>query len=145
MMTAALSLAVLLAALTGSPLAALAVGSGFGLVRGLAVLLGRGIVSPATLTAFHRRFAAAEAPVRRVVLGVELAVALAAPVAGTLTGILPGPTGPALALGVLLAGGLGLGLAVRAARAARRRGAGVIGTEGAPIRTLPRTPLRTQV
>ena len=47
---------IVLAALTASPAAALAIGALFGLVRGLAVLLGRGITSPATLAAFHRRF-----------------------------------------------------------------------------------------
>jgi hypothetical protein len=138
-MTAALSLAVVLAALTGSPPAALAVGTVFGLVRGLAVLLGRGIVSPAALTSFHRGFAAAGEPVRRALVGVELAVAVTAPLVGSLTGIIPGPVGPVLAGGALLAGG---GALLGTALGGRRRGVGVIGTGGAPIRTLPRTPVR---
>ena len=40
---------IALAALTASPATALAIGALFGLVRGLAVLLGRGIISPAAL------------------------------------------------------------------------------------------------
>src|SRR5580704_3569817 len=43
---AALYLMIVLAALTASPATALAVGTLFGLVRGMAVLLGRGITSP---------------------------------------------------------------------------------------------------
>ncbi len=59
--TAALYLMIVLAALTASPATALAIGALFGLVRGLAVLLGRGIASPATLAEFHRRFTAGRA------------------------------------------------------------------------------------
>jgi hypothetical protein len=78
--TAALYLMIVLAALTASPSAALAIGALFGLVRGLAVLLGRGIVSPITLAAFHRRFTAAEPIVLAVVVATELAVAVTAAV-----------------------------------------------------------------
>jgi hypothetical protein len=74
--TAALYLMIALAALTASPAAALAVGALFGLVRGLAVLLGRGIISPATLAAFHRRFTRAGPVVLGAVVGCEVAVAL---------------------------------------------------------------------
>jgi hypothetical protein len=45
-------------------------------VRGLAVLLGRGIVSPATLAEFHRRFTRAGPVVLGVVVACELTVAL---------------------------------------------------------------------
>jgi hypothetical protein len=76
--TAALYLMIVLAALTASPAAALAIGALFGLVRGLAVLLGRGITSPGALAAFHRRFTAAEPIVLAVVVAVELAVAVTA-------------------------------------------------------------------
>jgi hypothetical protein len=76
--TAALYLMIVLAALTAGPGAALAIGSLFGVVRGLAVLLGRGITSPVTLAAFHRRFTAAEPIVLAVVVATELAVAVAA-------------------------------------------------------------------
>ena len=48
---------VVLGALTTVPLVALAVGTGFGLVRGLAVLLTRNLADPAGLRSFHRRFA----------------------------------------------------------------------------------------
>jgi hypothetical protein len=75
--TAALYLMITLAALTASPAAALAIGALFGLVRGLAVLLGRGIVSPATLAEFHRRFTRAGQVVLAVVVSCELAVAVA--------------------------------------------------------------------
>jgi hypothetical protein len=75
--TAALYLMITLAALTASPATALAVGTLFGLVRGLAVLLGRGIVSPATLAEFHRRFTRAGPVVLGVVVGCEIAVAVA--------------------------------------------------------------------
>ena len=75
--TAALYLMIVLAALTASPATALAVGLLFGLVRGLAVLLGRGITSTAALAAFHRRFTAAGPVVLSVVVACELATALA--------------------------------------------------------------------
>ncbi len=75
--TAALYLMIVLAALTASPVTALAIGVLFGLVRGLAVLLGRGITSTAALAAFHRRFTAAGPVVLAVVVACELAAALA--------------------------------------------------------------------
>lgn len=88
-MTPALYLMVLLAALSGKPAAALAVGTGFGLVRGLAVLLGRHISDPASLAAFHRAFYRAEPVVLRLLVGVEALVAalLAAAVSGLLAGV----------------------------------------------------------
>jgi hypothetical protein len=75
--TAALYLMIVLAALTASPATALAVGTLFGLVRGLAVLLGRGITSPAALAAFHRRFTEAGPAALAVVVACELLVAVA--------------------------------------------------------------------
>ncbi len=75
--TAALSLMIVLAVLTASPARALAIGVLFGLVRGLAVLLGRGITSPTTLASFHRRFTAAAPVVLAVVVACELAAAVA--------------------------------------------------------------------
>jgi MFS family permease len=75
--TAALYLMIVLAALTASPAVALAVGALFGLTRGLAVLLGRGITSPTALAAFHRRFTDAGPVVLAVVVACELAVAVA--------------------------------------------------------------------
>ncbi len=75
--TAAVYLMVVLAALTASPWVALALGLLFGLVRGLAVLLGRRITSPAALAAFHRRFTALDPVALWVVVAVETASALA--------------------------------------------------------------------
>jgi hypothetical protein len=77
-MTAAVYLVIVLAALTASPATALAIGGLFGLVRGLAILLAAGITSPARLTSFHRRFAAWAEPVRVTVIGVQLALAVVA-------------------------------------------------------------------
>jgi hypothetical protein len=55
-MSAGLYLLVVLAAMTGRPVEALLVGLTFGLVRGLAVLLGVGLTTPAATREFHRRF-----------------------------------------------------------------------------------------
>lgn len=103
--TAALYLMIVLAALTMSPWIALALGALFGLVRGLAVLLGRRITSPAALADFHRRFTAAGPIVLGVVVACELAVAVAA--AAVLSGW--------LALGLALLAGAAA-LATRARR-----------------------------
>jgi hypothetical protein len=75
--TAALYLMIVLGALTGRPATALAIGALFGLVRGLAVLLGRGITSAAALAAFHRRFTELGPVVLGIVLAAELASAIA--------------------------------------------------------------------
>jgi hypothetical protein len=82
---------IVLAALTGSPLAALALCTAFGFVRGLAVLLTARVESSEELMAFHRRFMALEPKVATVVditflgcAGVLFgpAVALAAAIVG---------------------------------------------------------------
>jgi hypothetical protein len=75
--TAALYLTIVLAALTADPVTALGIGVLFGFVRGLAVLLGRGITSPSALAAFHRRFTAMGPVVLAIVVAAELAVAVA--------------------------------------------------------------------
>ncbi len=75
-MTAGVVLTALLAVLTGSPLAALGIGLAFGLFRGLVVLLGARITSPAALGRVHERLDALEAPVRWGVVGVQVAVAV---------------------------------------------------------------------
>ncbi len=75
--TAALYLMIVLAALTASPATALAIGVLFGLARGLAVLLGRGITSSAALAEFHRRFTAGGPVVLGIVIACELVSALA--------------------------------------------------------------------
>jgi hypothetical protein len=80
----------------------LAIGVLFGLVRGLAVLLGRSITSPASLAEFHRRFTRAGPAVLGVVMACEVAVAI------TFAAVLS----PWLALALLL-----LGAAAAASRA----------------------------
>jgi MFS family permease len=111
-MTAAVYLVIVMAALTASPLTALLLGGLFGLVRGLAILLGAGITSPAALTAFHRRFADLAEPVRLAVIGVQLAVAVVA------TAVAIGP-GAAVVVAVAASALVALG---------RRRGAPVAST-----------------
>jgi MFS family permease len=81
--TPAVYLMIALAALTASPLAALAVCGLFGLVRGLAILLGVRITSPQALVAFHRRFEQARLPVRRAVIASQFVVAVSAGAAAT--------------------------------------------------------------
>lgn len=77
-MTAAVYLMVVLSGLTAAPVVAFAVCTAFGLVRGLAIMLGSTITSPERLLAFHRRFDALAEPIRRAVIGVQLAVAAVA-------------------------------------------------------------------
>lgn len=102
-MTAGVALTALLAALTASPAAALLVGVVFGTARGLVVLLGAGLRSPAALGALHARLDALEAPVRWGVTLTWAAIAVgAAAVAG----------GPVAAAATLVAMGLALGVAI---------------------------------
>ncbi|MGZ4736650.1 MAG: hypothetical protein ACXVKA_00160 [Acidimicrobiia bacterium] len=88
-MTSGLVLLVALAALTGNPWTALGIGILFGLVRGLGVLPGARLTTPAKLVEFHRRFDARSATSRHLVIVVELAVAFvaASAVAGLLAGV----------------------------------------------------------
>ena len=74
--TAALYLMIVLAALTADPWVALSIGVLFGLVRGLAVLLGRRITTAQALTAFHRRFTGAWPVMLGVAVASEMAVAV---------------------------------------------------------------------
>jgi hypothetical protein len=74
--TAAVYLMITLGALTTDPAVALALGTGFGALRGLAVLLTRNLSTPTELLAFHRRFAAAGPTVGRAVVAVEAVVIL---------------------------------------------------------------------
>jgi len=74
-MTAAVPLMIVVGALSTNAWGALAIGALFGLARGLAVLLGARLHTPAALLAFHRRFDAWGEPVGRAVIGVQLAVA----------------------------------------------------------------------
>jgi hypothetical protein len=77
--TAAVYALVVLGALSGRPEVALALGTAFGFVRGIAVLMTRRIEDPGVLRAFHRRFTEAGPTVGRAMVGVEVtgAVALA--------------------------------------------------------------------
>jgi hypothetical protein len=95
-MTAALYLLLVMAALSQSALTAVVLGAVFGLVRGLAVLLGRSITSPDSLRSFHRRFSAAGPRVRLLTVAVEGGCA-AACVAAQWTPLLP-----ALGIGAVL-------------------------------------------
>jgi hypothetical protein len=98
-MTAAVPLLIVVGALTGSWAAALALGTGFGVLRGLAVLLGVRLRTPTALRAFHRRFAAAAEPVRRAVIDVQLAVAVVAAWIAT-----PAPVAAGISIGAVVLG-----------------------------------------
>jgi hypothetical protein len=74
--TSAVYLMIALTVLTGDPWLAVGVGALFGLVRGLAVFLGRRITNPTALADFHRRFAELDPTARQVVVVWELAAAL---------------------------------------------------------------------
>jgi hypothetical protein len=106
-MTTAVGLVVLLAALTGSPAAAFGACLVFGLARGLTVFLTAGTSSPAQLRLLHARLDRAAVAVRRSVVGVEcgIVVVLVLAAAGS---------GPKLWLSGLLVAGGGIGSAVTA-------------------------------
>lgn len=72
--TAAVYLMVAIAALSASPLAAFLVVTGFGLVRGLAVLLGRGLTTPQAMMALHRRLEELLPAAQRAVVAVQAVV-----------------------------------------------------------------------
>ncbi|HEY1652788.1 MAG TPA: hypothetical protein VGG09_12960 [Acidimicrobiales bacterium] len=74
--TCAVYLMIVLAALTGSPTTAIVIGVAFGLVRGLAVYLGRRITSSVALAEFHRRFTVAGPIALAAVVACEAVVAL---------------------------------------------------------------------
>lgn len=93
--TAAVYLLLALAALTASPLAAFAVVTGFGLVRGLAVLLGRRLTTPEHMLALHRRLEELLPSAQRAIVLVQAAVLAVAAGAAW---------GPAPAIALALAG-----------------------------------------
>jgi hypothetical protein len=72
--TAALYLMMLLAALIGNAWPAIGLGVLFGLVRGLSVCLGRHITSSETLRTFHQRFDDLGPKVRRATIAAEAIV-----------------------------------------------------------------------
>jgi hypothetical protein len=77
-MTAAVYLTVALAALTGSPAAAMAITVLFGLTRGLMILLGVRLTDPERLRLFHRRFDELGPSVRWSFIVVQVCVAISA-------------------------------------------------------------------
>lgn len=109
-MTAAVFLLVGVGVVGASPVGALVIGATFGLLRGLAVLVGAPLRTSAALLAFHRRFDAWAEPVRLAVVGVQLVVAVvaAAVAAGVTLAVLVGVVSAILA-----------GAALRNARPAR--------------------------
>lgn len=115
LMTCAVVLTVVLAALTGSALAAFGVATGFGTLRGLAVLLTSRAESPQGLRTLHRRLDLAGEPVRRAAISVQASVA----------GVSLGWVSPAALIGVCA-----LGMAVLVTRRSRKPAA----TAGAPER-----------
>lgn len=94
-MTSAVYLTVALAALTAEPAIAFGICVLFGLVRGLAILLGVRLTAPDRLRAFHRRFDELGPDVRRAVIGLQLLVAV---IAG---GAAWGPIGAVAAFAVI--------------------------------------------
>jgi len=98
--TSAVYLMIVLGALTGRPVVALAVGVSFGLLRGTAVLLTRRVTDPTGLRDFHRRFFEAGPVVARLVIGVELGSAV---LVGSWLG---SPAAVAAAVAVVLAAAL---------------------------------------
>lgn len=95
--TSAVYLLIALMALTASPIAALSIGVGFGLVRGLAVLLGRGLTTPQRMMVLHRWLEDLLPSAQRGIVLVQVVVATCAAVAAW------GPS-PAIALGLVAAG-----------------------------------------
>jgi hypothetical protein len=110
--TAAVYLMIAMAALTGDPLVAFLLMVGFGLTRGLAVLVGRRVTTPERLLALHRRLAELLPTAQRGIVLVQAAVLAVA------AGAAWGPV-PAVALG---AAGVAAALA-RRPRPATRPGA----------------------
>jgi len=77
--TAAVYLMIALAALTALPAAAFAIVTGFGFVRGLAVLLGKGLTTPQKMMALHRRLEELLPAAQRAVVAIQaLVLAVAA-------------------------------------------------------------------
>ena len=88
-MSSALVLLVAMAALTGNPLTALALGTLFGFGRGLGVLPGARLTTPAKLADFHVAFDGRSALSRQLVIVVQYGVAVVAAVAvgGVVAGV----------------------------------------------------------
>lgn len=95
--TAAVYLMVALAALTASPQAAFVVVTGFGLVRGMAVLLGRNLTTPQRMMALHRRLDELLPAAQRAIVLVQATVVAVAAAATW-------GAAPAVVVGLLAAG-----------------------------------------
>ena len=74
-MTAGVFLTIALAVLTASPVAALAIGATFGVVRGSAVYLGRSATTPAALNEVHERLDRFSGPSRAAAAGIQVVAA----------------------------------------------------------------------
>jgi MFS family permease len=98
-MTAAVYLTVVLAGLTADALAAIGIGVLFGLCRGLAIFAGCRLTTPDRVRAFHLRFEARRAVVRKATVAFELLVATVAALA---------IGGPVVAVVVAVVGVVGL-------------------------------------
>jgi hypothetical protein len=99
--TAAVYLMLALAALTASPVAAFSVVTGFGLVRGLAVLLGRSLTTTERMLALHRRLEELLPSAQRAIVLVQAAVLAVA--AGAAWGPAPAVVLAAAGLAVTIA------------------------------------------
>jgi MFS family permease len=73
-MTAAVYLTIVVAALTRDPLVALLVGTTFGAARGLAILAGMRLTTPAAIRSFHDRFEGAAGRSRSFAVLAQVAV-----------------------------------------------------------------------
>jgi hypothetical protein len=127
--TAAVYLMVALGALTTSPTLAFGIGCGFGLCRGLAVLLTMRITSPTALRAFHRRFTEAGPIVGRVATGTEVVTA-AVLVVGVLEVLGVPASWPAL---VIVGAAVVLSALGRVLIPPFRRGSTAVGAEAGPV------------
>jgi MFS family permease len=92
-MTAAVYLMIVVAALTRDPLVALLVGVTFGAVRGLAILAGARLTTPAAIRSFHDRFEGAAGRSRAFAVLAQVAVI---PVAAGLAVVAAVPIGLAV-------------------------------------------------
>jgi hypothetical protein len=108
--TAAVYLTIVLAALTGSPAAAFGICVLFGLTRGLAVLISRSVTSPDRLAHLHRRFEQLAPVSRQLTIGFQVVLAVVALAA-------------ALEAPALLVLGLGAGVVAGGAALAAQRSA----------------------
>lgn len=130
LMTASVMLVGFFAVLSGSPAAAVVIGTGFGVARGLTVLLTARAGSPSRLRDLHRRLDSAGPAVRWAVVGVQVGAALTL---GLVAGGVTGPPGLALASALVACGALAGGVAPRLRGAPACPGPQVAPVEGSAI------------